>query len=48
MGEQREYQDIAQTVTSIGTPFLFSTRHLDPDHASALAEWQDVGQVNNP
>jgi hypothetical protein len=48
MGEQREYEDIAQTVTSIGTPFLFSTRHLDSDHASTLAEWQDVGQVNNP
>jgi hypothetical protein len=48
MGEHREYQDIAQTVTSIGTPFLYSTQHLDPDHASTLAEWLDVGQVNNP
>jgi hypothetical protein len=48
MGEQREYEDIAQTVTSVGTPFLFSTRHLDSDHASILAEWQDVGQINNP
>ena len=48
MREQGEYQDIAQTVTSIGTPFLFSTQHLDPDHASTLAEWLDVGQANNP
>jgi len=48
MEEQREYQDIAQTVTSVGTPFLFSTQHLDPDHASTLAEWLDVGQANNP
>jgi len=48
MGEQREYQDIAQTVTSVGTPFLYSTQHLEPDHALILAEWLDVGHVNNP
>jgi len=48
MEKQREYQDIAQTVTSIGTLFLYSTEHLDPDHAFTLAEWLDVGQVNNP
>ncbi|MBI5570371.1 MAG: hypothetical protein HY914_10540 [Desulfomonile tiedjei] len=48
MREQREYQDIARTITSVGTPFLYSTQHLDPDHAFTLAEWLDVGQVNNP
>jgi hypothetical protein len=48
MGQQREYQDIAQTVTSVGTRFLYSTLHLEPDHAFTLAEWLDVGQVNNP
>ena len=48
MGQQAEYQDIAQTTTSIGTIFLYSNRHLDPDHASMLAEWLDVGQANNP
>ncbi|MBM3299678.1 MAG: hypothetical protein FJY85_06970, partial [Deltaproteobacteria bacterium] len=48
MGQQKEYQDIAQTITSIGTLFLYSTQHLEPDHASTLAEWLDVGQVNNP
>jgi hypothetical protein len=48
MGEQKEYQDIAQTITSIGTLFLYSTQHLEPDHAFTLAEWLDVGQVNNP
>jgi hypothetical protein len=48
MREQREYQDIAHTITSTGTPFLYSTLHLDPDHAVSLAEWLDVGQVNNP
>jgi hypothetical protein len=48
MGQKAEYQDIAQTTTSIGTIFLYSSRHLDPDHASMLAEWLDVGQANNP
>ena len=48
MPGQEEYQDIAQTTTSIGTIFLYSTRHLDPGHASMLAEWFDVGQFNNP
>jgi hypothetical protein len=48
MGQQAEYQDIAQTTTSIGTLFLYSSRHLDPDHASMLAEWLDVGQAQNP
>ena len=48
MAEQKEYQDIARTTTSIGTIFLYSTRHLEPDYASSLAEWLDVGQANNP
>ena len=48
MGKQGEYQDIAQTTTSIGTVFLYSNQHLDPAYASTLAEWSDVGQVNNP
>ena len=48
MAEQEEYQDIRQTTTSIGTVFLFSTLYLDPDYAAFLAEWIDVGQVNNP
>jgi len=48
MAQQKEYQDIAQTMTSIGTLFLYSTQHLDSDYASSLAEWLDVGQSNNP
>jgi hypothetical protein len=48
MAEQEDYQDIAQTTTSIGTLFLYSTRHLEPDYASSLAEWLDVGLANNP
>ena len=45
MEQQAEYQDIARTTTSIGTVFLYSNRHLDPGHASMLAEWLDVGQA---
>jgi len=48
MAEQEEYQDIRQTTTSIGTVFLFSTLYLELDYATFLAEWFDVGQVNNP
>ncbi len=48
MGGQTEYQDIAQTTTSIGTIYLYSNQHLEPDYASMLAEWLDVGQANNP
>ncbi len=48
MAELREYQDIAQTITSIGTTFLYSKQHLEPDYASSLAEWLDVGQAKNP
>jgi hypothetical protein len=48
MDGQEEYEDIARTTTSIGTVYLYSTRHLEPDYASTLAEWLDVGQANNP
>jgi hypothetical protein len=48
MGKPGDYQDIAQTTTSIGTVFLYSNLHLDPIYASTLAEWIDVGQANNP
>lgn len=48
LGAEGEYQDIAQTTTTLGALFLYSTRHLDPDHASTLAEWLDAGQPNNP
>lgn len=48
MREGNEYKDIAQTTTSEGTLFLYSTLHLEPDHASMLAEWVDVGQHRSP
>jgi hypothetical protein len=48
MGEQEEFQDIALATTSMGRVYLYSTHHLEPDYASTLAEWLDVGQANNP
>ncbi len=48
MSADEEYRDIASTTTSASTLFLYSTLHLEPDHASMLAEWFDVGQLENP
>jgi hypothetical protein len=48
MAEQEAYHDIQQTTTSIGTIFLYSKLHLEPDYASMLAEWVDVGQSKSP
>jgi hypothetical protein len=48
MGGEEEYRDIVSTTTSTSRVFLYSTLHLEPDHASMLAEWLDVGQSNNP
>jgi hypothetical protein len=48
MRAEPEYQDIAQTITTVGTTFLYSNRSLDPDYAAMLAEWSDVGQADNP
>ncbi len=48
MTEEKAYQDIQQTSTSIGTVFLYSKLHLEPDYASMLAEWFDVGQSKSP
>ena len=48
MGAEEEYQDILPTTTSASRVFLYSTLYLEPEHASMLAEWLDVGQFNNP
>lgn len=48
MAGREEYGDIAQTTSSAGTVFLYSTRHLDHGYASYLAEWLDVGPMANP
>jgi hypothetical protein len=48
MAAEEAYQDIAVTTTSTSRVFLYSTFHLEPTHASMLAEWLDVGLLNNP
>ncbi len=48
MEGEEEYRDILPTTTSTSRIFLYSTLHLEPHHASMLAEWLDVGQSNNP
>ena len=48
MAAEEEYRDIVRTTTSASMVFLYSTLHLEPEHASMLAEWIDVGQSNNP
>ena len=48
MSQEEEYRDIMPTTTSTSRVFLYSTLHLEPDYASMLAEWLDVGQFNNP
>jgi hypothetical protein len=48
MEGEEAYRDIVPTTTSTSRVFLYSTLHLEPDHASMLAEWLDVGQSNNP
>ncbi len=48
MEGEEEYRDILPTTTSTSRIFLYSTLHLEPDHASMLAEWLDIGQSNNP
>ena len=48
MRAEEGYRDIASTTTSSPRLFLFSTLHLEPDHAAMLAEWLDVGQFENP
>jgi hypothetical protein len=48
MAAKEQYRDIRPTTTSAASVFLYSTLHLEPDHASMLAEWLDVGRDNNP
>ena len=48
MMDAPSYRDIAHLSTSVGHLFAYSTDHLDARHAAMLAEWTDVGQVENP
>jgi hypothetical protein len=48
MWKVEDYRDILLTTTSTSRTFLYSTLHLEPEHASMLAEWLDIGQFDNP
>ena len=48
MAAEEEYRDIIPTTTSASRIFLYSTFHLEPEHAAMLAEWLGVGQFENP
>jgi hypothetical protein len=48
METEAQYRDIVSTTTSTSRVFLYSTHHLEPEYASMLAEWLDVGQFENP
>ena len=48
MSAGEEYRDIMPATTSTSRVFLYSTLHLEPEHASMLAELLDVGQFDNP
>ncbi len=48
MAAEEGFHDIAATTTSASRIFLYSTLYLDGDYASMLAEWIDVGQMENP
>ena len=42
------FADIKGARASNGAEFLFSSDHLDPDQAAAIAEWLAVGRFENP
>ncbi len=48
MTAEEEYRDIVPATTSASRVFLYSNLYLEPEYASMLAEWLDVGQLNNP
>jgi hypothetical protein len=41
------FSDIQQICASDGTPFLFSSTHMNPAHARSLAEWIAVESLQN-
>lgn len=46
--DDEAYQDIELTKTSLNESYFYSTRHLSPAQASALAEWYGVEKPRNP
>jgi hypothetical protein len=48
MSKNEAYCDIHKTTTSTCRIFLYSSLHLESEHAAMLAEWFDVGRSINP
>jgi len=48
MAQDHAYGDIRYTESSVGTVYLYSTRHLDATYAAFLAENQDLGAIKSP
>lgn len=48
MLEQEEFKDIKLLVASTGARFLYSDLYIDDFYAKNLAEWEEVGQYENP
>ena len=48
MAEDADFADISFVESSVGTVYLYSTRHLDRGHAAFLAERLDVDLALNP
>lgn len=46
--EDEAYADIELTRTSLNESYFYSTRHLSPAQAKALAEWYGVEKPRNP
>lgn len=48
MEDIKEFHDIRRTATSSFREFLYSADIMESMHASMLAQWFDVGQLENP
>jgi hypothetical protein len=48
ISQRNDMTDIRQTTASDGSLYLYSSSFLEEAHADSLAEWDAVGQAENP
>lgn len=48
ISQRNDMTDIKSTTVSNGALYLYSTLHLTVLHAETMAEWNEVGQAENP
>jgi hypothetical protein len=48
ISQRNDMTDIKSTTVSNGALYLYSTEHLSVLHAETMAEWNEVGQAENP